>query len=42
VHFYLKLMENIRAALAEGRFGAFKRAFLADYLREEKKTRHVR
>jgi queuine tRNA-ribosyltransferase len=42
VHFYLKLMEDIRAALAEGRFGAFKRAFLADYLREEKKTRNVR
>jgi queuine tRNA-ribosyltransferase len=42
VHFYLNLMEQIRAALAEGRFGAFKRQFLADYLREEKKTRHVR
>jgi queuine tRNA-ribosyltransferase len=42
VHFYLKLMEDIRAALAEGRFGSFKRQFLADYLREEKKTRHVR
>jgi len=42
VHFYLKLMEDIRAALAEGRFGAFKRQFLADYQREEKKTRHVR
>lgn len=42
VHFYLTLMEQIRAALAEGRFMAFKRRFLADYLREEKKTRHVR
>jgi len=42
VHFYLNLMEGIRAALAEGRFGAFKRQFLAEYLREEKKTRHVR
>lgn len=42
VYFYLNLMEQIRAALAEGRFGAFKRQFLADYLREEKKTRHVR
>ncbi|HKI98305.1 MAG TPA: tRNA guanosine(34) transglycosylase Tgt [bacterium] len=42
VHFYLKLMEDIRAALAEGRFGAFKRQFLSEYLREEKKTRHVR
>ncbi len=42
VHFYLKLMEDIRGALAAGRYGAFKRQFLADYLREEKKTRHVR
>ena len=42
VHFYLTLMENIRTALAEDRFGSFKRQFLADYLREEKKTRHVR
>ena len=42
VHFYLKLMDDIRSALAAGRFGAFKRQFLADYLREEKKTRHVR
>jgi queuine tRNA-ribosyltransferase len=42
LHFYLNLMEQIRTALAEGRFGAFKRQFLSDYLREEKKTRHVR
>ncbi len=42
VHFYLRLMEDIRAALAEGRFGAFKRSFLAEYTREDKKTRHVR
>jgi len=42
VHFYLKLMDDIRSALAAGHFGAFKRQFLAEYLREEKKTRHVR
>ena len=42
VHFYLALMEDIRAAIGEGRFSAFKRDFLANYQREEKKTRHVR
>ena len=42
VHFYLKLMADIRESIAEGRFAAFKREFLAEYLREEKKHRHVR
>ena len=42
VHFYLTLMADIRTAIAEGRFVAFKRQFLAAYSREEKKTPHVR
>ena len=42
LHFYLTLMEEIRAAISEGRFSAYKKNFLAEYHREEKKTRHVR
>jgi queuine tRNA-ribosyltransferase len=42
LRFYLALMEKIRAAIAEGRFAAFKREFLSAYQREDKKTRHVR
>ncbi len=42
VRFYLRLMEQIRTAIAEGRFVQFKREFLAHYQRVDKKTRHVR
>ncbi len=42
LNFYLTLMEEIRAAITEGRFSAFKKEFLTEYNREEKKTRHVR
>jgi queuine tRNA-ribosyltransferase len=42
LHFYLTLMENIRAAIDEGRFLPFKADFLAAYQRQNKKSRHVR
>jgi len=42
IQFYQELMRDIRAAIAEGRFGAFKRDFLATYTREDRKNRHVR
>jgi queuine tRNA-ribosyltransferase len=42
LHFYLKLMEDIRAAIAEGRFLPFKHGFLEAYQRQSKKSRHVR
>ena len=37
VHFYLQMMADIRKAIEEGRFVEFKRQFLAEYLRGEKK-----
>jgi queuine tRNA-ribosyltransferase len=40
--FYQSLMEKIRQALQEDRFGAFKRDFLQTYLREDRKTKNVR
>ena len=42
VHFYLRLMAQIREAIAAERFSEFKSEFLARYRREDKKTRHVR
>ncbi len=36
LHFYLKLMENARAAITEGHFCEFKRAFTERYTREKK------
>ncbi len=37
VHFYLNMMEEIRQSIETGRFTDFKREFLAEYLRGEKK-----
>lgn len=42
LHFYETLMNQSRAAIAEGRFVAFKRDFLENYQRIHKKTRNVR
>jgi queuine tRNA-ribosyltransferase len=42
VHFYQRLMERIRQAIAEDRFLEFKREFLQGYQREDKKTKNVR
>jgi len=42
VYFYQHLMANIRAAIQQDRFAAFKKDFLSAYFREEKKTGHVR
>ncbi len=42
MHFYLTLMENIRQAISEARFLQFKEEFLSAYLRQSKKTKHVR
>ncbi|HUJ76483.1 MAG TPA: tRNA guanosine(34) transglycosylase Tgt, partial [bacterium] len=42
IHFYLGLMADVRQAIAEDRFLAFKQEFLAAYLREEKKSKSVR
>ncbi len=40
VHFMLTLMRAIRAALDEGRFGAFRAAFLEEYRISNQVTRH--
>jgi queuine tRNA-ribosyltransferase len=39
VHFYLKLMEEIRQAIEEGQFVAYKRGFLAEYMQGNQKDR---
>jgi len=39
VHFYLKMMEEIRESIEAGRFMDYKREFLAGYLSEEKGKR---
>jgi queuine tRNA-ribosyltransferase len=36
VTFYLQMMAEIRQAIADNRFMAYKQAFLADYLSDEK------
>ena len=38
VTFYLQMMSEIRQAIADNRFMAYKQAFLADYLASEKQT----
>lgn len=38
VHFYLKMMEEIRQSIEEGRFIQYKRDFLEGYLKGEKKS----
>ncbi|MDH4225470.1 MAG: tRNA guanosine(34) transglycosylase Tgt [Deltaproteobacteria bacterium] len=42
IHFYMTLMADIRKAIQEDRFAAFKTDFLAAYLRSDKKNRLVR
>jgi queuine tRNA-ribosyltransferase len=42
LHFYADLMARIREAISEDRFAAFKAEFLANYQREDKKSRNVR
>ncbi|MCH7478497.1 MAG: tRNA guanosine(34) transglycosylase Tgt [SAR324 cluster bacterium] len=42
LHFYLNLMEDIRRAISDERFPAFKTEFLAAYQRQNRKSRHVR
>jgi queuine tRNA-ribosyltransferase len=37
VHFYLNMMADIRMAIEQDRFGEFKKSFLSEYQREEKK-----
>ena len=37
VHFYLNMMAEIRTSIEEGRFAEYKSAFLAEYMRGEKK-----
>jgi queuine tRNA-ribosyltransferase len=39
VHFYLKMMEEIRQAIEAGRFIEFKSEFLEGYMKGEKKAR---
>jgi len=39
VHFYLKMMEEIRQAIEEGQFVEYKRGFLAEYLQGKQKER---
>jgi queuine tRNA-ribosyltransferase len=41
IHFYMNLMAQIREAIREDRFVAFRKAFLASYLRENRKGRVV-
>jgi queuine tRNA-ribosyltransferase len=38
VHFYLKMMDEIRLAIEDGRFIQYKREFLEGYMRGEKKS----
>ncbi|HEX8961043.1 MAG TPA: tRNA guanosine(34) transglycosylase Tgt [Geobacteraceae bacterium] len=38
VHFYLNMMAGVRKSIEDGRFAEFKRQFLADYLKGEKKS----
>jgi len=42
LHFYTDLMAQIREAIAQDRFAAFRAGFLANYQREDKKSRNVR
>ena len=42
LQFYLNLMGEIRRAISDDRFPAFKTEFLAVYQRENRKSRHVR
>ena len=39
VHFYIRMMEEVRQAIEQGRFVEYKRDFLEGYLKGEKKTR---
>jgi queuine tRNA-ribosyltransferase len=41
VHFYLELMREIRAAIAEGRFDAYRREFFNRYRRSQYEKRNV-
>ena len=41
IHFYMNLMAEIREAIAEDRFTAYKENFLENYLRKGKKRRRV-
>jgi queuine tRNA-ribosyltransferase len=38
VHFYMKMMEDIRQAIEDERFAEYKRRFLEEYLKGEKKS----